>query len=127
MSSILIVDDEAAIADMYKLKFEQNGYTVFTAANGEEGISSARENHPDSILLDIIMPKVNGLDVLKRLKEDPETKDIPIFMTTNLPEHTSGEKSRALGAEGYLVKAEYDPSQILEIVQKALAANKPTA
>ena len=109
---------------MYKIKLEQRSYKVFTAMGGTEGIEIAKKEKPDVILLDIIMPKINGFDVLKTLKETTETKDIPVFMTTNLPEHTSGEKAKSLGAANYLVKAEYEPGMLADVIDRFLLQPK---
>jgi CheY-like chemotaxis protein len=124
VKSVLIIDDEPAICDMYKIKLEQRGYKVFTALGGPEGIEIAKKEKPNIILLDIIMPKVNGFDVLKTLKETAETKAIPVFMTTNLPEHTSGEKAKSLGAVNYLVKAEYEPAMLADVIDRYLLQPK---
>jgi CheY-like chemotaxis protein len=124
VKSLLIIDDEPAICDMYKIKLEQRGYKVFTALGGPEGIEIAKKEKPSIILLDIIMPKVNGFDVLKTLKETAETKAIPVFMTTNLPEHTSGEKAKSLGAVNYLVKAEYEPAMLADVIDRYLLQAK---
>ncbi len=120
MASVLLIDDEPAILDMYRMKLEQDGYTVFMASNGLDGIDIAKKELPSVILLDIIMPNMNGFDVLKTLKETEETKAIPVFITTNLPEHTSGEKARSLGAVNYLVKAEYEPGMVADILKRYL-------
>ncbi|MFA6082524.1 MAG: response regulator [Patescibacteria group bacterium] len=127
MHSILIIDDEPAIIEMYKIKLEQSQYKVFTALSGTAGIEIAKHEKPDIILLDIIMPKINGFDVLKILKEDPETQSIPVFMTTNLPEHTSGEKAKSLGAVNYLVKAEYEPGMVVEVLNRYLGPEQKPA
>lgn len=120
MKKILMIDDEPAILEMYRLKFEERGFTVTTALNSDDGFTAAIREHPDIILLDIVMPKTNGLDLLKALKENEETKNVPVIMTTNLPENTSGQKAKELGAEGYIVKAEYEPKSIVTMVEKFL-------
>ncbi len=120
MKKILIIDDEPAILEMYRLKFENSGFEVFTALTGDDGLTIANREHPDIILLDIIMPKTNGLDVLKTLKEGDQTKSIPVLMTTNLPESTSGQKAKELGAEGYVVKAELEPKYLVTTVESYL-------
>ncbi len=115
---ILIIDDEQSILKMYTAPFEAKGDEVMTALEGETGLKFARDQHPDVILLDIIMPRVNGLDILKTLKEDPATKEIPVVLLTNLPEESSIEKTKSLGAAGYLVKAQNEPSIVVEKVKK---------
>uniref|UniRef100_A0A7V3JAD6 Response regulator n=1 Tax=candidate division CPR3 bacterium TaxID=2268181 RepID=A0A7V3JAD6_UNCC3 len=117
---VLIIDDEEAVCNMYKIKLEMEGLQVFTALDGESGIEIIKKEKPDVVLLDIIMPRLNGFDVLKLLKEDKETKDIPVFLLTNLPQESGGEKGTELGAAGYLVKADYEPSALAKMI-KAVA------
>jgi len=114
---VLIVDDESGILKMYSEYLSTQGFEVLTASNGEEGIKTAKEKKPDVILLDIIMPKLNGLDVLKNLKQDPDLKNIPVYLLTNLPEECSGDKAKELGANGYLVKAESEPKVIADVIK----------
>lgn len=117
---ILIIDDEQAILKMYSAAFEAEGDEVTTALEGETGFKFAQEQAPNIILLDIIMPRFNGLDVLKRLKEDNATKDIPVIVLTNLLEESSEEKAKTLGAAGYFVKAQTEPAAVVEMVKKVL-------
>lgn len=117
---VLIVDDEKGILKMYSEYLQTSGIEVLQAIDGQTGIKLAEEQKPDVILLDIIMPRYNGLDVLKDIKSDPEIKNIPIFLLTNLPEESSGEKAKELGAAGYLVKAQYEPRMIVDIIRRAV-------
>jgi CheY-like chemotaxis protein len=117
MTKVLLIDDEPAILKMYTDSLEGADYEVITASTGEDGVNEAKKSHPDVIFLDIIMPKLNGLDALKSLKSDPETKNIPVYLLTNLPENASGGKPNELGAAGYLVKAELEPDKLVEIVK----------
>jgi DNA-binding response OmpR family regulator len=112
MMKILIVDDEPDVLTMYKTRLEAEGFEVLTADNGQKGLDVAFREQPDIILLDIIMPKFNGLDVLQMLKNRSETKDTPVYLLTNLPEEASGEKAKQLGASGYLVKANHEPGMV---------------
>lgn len=121
---VLIVDDEKGILKMYQERLSMEGMEVITASNGEEGISIAKSQKPNIILLDIIMPKFNGLDVLKKLKSEPETKDIPVFLLTNLPAECSGDKAKELGAAGYLVKAEYEPKMLVNVINGVINSAK---
>ena len=121
---VLIVDDEKGILKMYSEYLTTNGIEMIQATDGQTGIKLAKEQKPDIILLDIIMPKYNGLDVLKDIKADSELKNIPVFLLTNLPEESSGDKAKQLGAAGYLVKAEYEPKMLLDIL-KGAAGSKP--
>lgn len=117
---VLIIDDESAILKMYAMPFEAAGYEVITALEGTTGLKFAQDQQPNVILLDIIMPRVNGLDVLRTLKEDAATKNIPVFLLTNLPEECSEAKCEELGAVGYLVKAQNEPSVVVEKVKEIL-------
>lgn len=119
MSKILIIDDEEAILKMYSEAL--NKHEVLTAKDGKSGVEIAQQNHPDLILLDIILPKVNGLDVLAQLKNNQETATIPVIMLTNLPEEASGDKAQTLGADKYFVKAEYEPEKLSLEVNKLLS------
>lgn len=115
---VLIIDDEQPIIEMYKDKLVNEGVTVVSATSSEAGLKKAKEAKPDVILLDLIMPKINGLDVLKQLKEDPSTKTIPVFLLTNIPEDSGAKKGKQLGAEGYLFKAETEPADLAKIMKK---------
>jgi len=116
---VLIIDDEKGILKMYSEYLQTGGIEALQATDGQAGIKIAKEQKPDVIFLDIIMPRYNGLDVLKDLKADPEIKQIPVFLLTNLPAESSGDKAKSLGAAGYLVKAQYEPKMILDIVKSA--------
>lgn len=121
---ILIIDDEEAVLEMYKIKLEMEGLRVLTAPDGQTGIEITRQEKPEVILLDIIMPKLNGLDVLKILKEDKKTKEIPVFLLTNLPQESGGGKGKELGAAGYLVKAEYEPKTLASMIKGVISHTK---
>ena len=116
---VLIIDDEKGILKMYSEYLAQSGIETITATDGEVGIKMAKEQKPNVIFLDIIMPRYNGLDVLKDIKNDPDLKNTPVFLLTNLPAESSGPKAKELGASGYLVKANYEPKSLLEIVKSA--------
>jgi len=118
MAKILIIDDEEPILNMYGEALD--GYEVVFAKNGEEGLALAAKESPDLILLDIIMPKFNGLDVLDQLKNDKETYHIPVIILTNLPKEASADKARELGAAGYYVKAEFEPQKLAKTVNELL-------
>lgn len=115
---VLIVDDEPPIVAMYTEKLIEEGFEVIQALDGEEAIEVAKQNRPDVILLDLIMPKINGLDALKALKTEPLTQHIPVYLLTNIPEESSGSKGKDLGATGYLFKAETEPAALVEVLKK---------
>lgn len=114
---VLIIDDEAPIITMYSEKLTSEGFKVVAANDGVSGLEQARKEKPDVILLDLIMPKINGLDVLKELKNDPATAKIPVYLLTNIPQETGSGKGRQLGADGYLFKADTEPKVLVEALR----------
>jgi len=115
---ILIVEDEEALLDMYKLKFEQAGYQVIVAEDGLSGLELARKELPDLILLDLILPEMDGYQVLGELKKDDRTKKIKVYIISNLGQNDEINKSFNSGANGYLIKANLTPSQLIEKVNQ---------
>lgn len=123
MTTILIIEDDTNLIDLYQTKFSMADYAVYTAADGDEGVKSAAKNKPDVILLDILMPHTNGFDVLKKLKDNKKTKDIPVLVYTNLGTSDSDEKRElafSLGAADYLVKALHEPEAIVERINQLI-------
>ncbi len=121
MTKVLIVEDDPLMLRMYEKIFTFEKFTVVTAMNGEEALEKVRTEKPTLILLDIMMPKMNGLQVLDRLKSDPETKTIPVVILTNLAGETDAENAMMKGAVKYIVKSQYDPKQIVNMVNEILA------
>ena len=117
---ILLVEDEEMLANMYQVKFQNDGFHLIKAGNGEEGLALADKEKPDMILLDVIMPKMDGFTVLKRLKENPNTKNIPVLLLTNLGQDEDIKKGNELGAVGYLVKANITPSEVVAKVKETM-------
>lgn len=120
MKKILFVEDESAIQKTFGERLSSEGYEVISALDGEIGLRLAKIKKPDLILLDLILPKVNGFEVLKELKEDKETKDIPVIVLTNLEGIGDVDKAIELGATTYLVKAQYSLEELVEKIKKAL-------
>ena len=120
---ILIVEDEPFLLDMYKMKFKQGGFEVIVATDGEEAIRIGRRENPDIILLDIMMPKIDGFEVLENLKKNSLTKSIPVLIFSNFSQKEQKEKGIALGAADYFVKTNYTPAQVLEKVKNILIEN----
>ena len=110
---IAIIEDEPFLATMYVTKFELEGFEVLRASDGTEGLELIKNNRPDLILLDIVMPKMDGFEVLTLLKKDAETAKIPVILLTNLGQRTDIEKGMALGAADYIIKANYTPAQVV--------------
>jgi CheY-like chemotaxis protein len=121
MSKVLIVEDDPLISRMYQKIFTFEKFEVDVAANGEEALSKVSSFAPGLILLDVMMPKMNGLQVLEKLKEDSQTKNIPVVMLTNLAGQQDAETAIAKGAVKYIIKSEYEPKQVVEMVKEVLA------
>ncbi len=119
-TKVLLVEDDKMIIDMYTLKFTQEGYDVVQAENGKDGLELAKKERPDIILLDIILPQMDGFTVLKELKADANVKDIPVVLLTNLGQDGDVKKGLELGANDYLIKANYTPSQVVDKVKSVL-------
>ncbi len=117
---ILLVEDDSFLANIYKTKFEMEGFTVNVAENGELGLKEAKKKKPDLILLDILLPKMDGFTVLQHLKADSALKDVPVILLTNLGQKDDVEKGLKLGAADYLIKAHFKPSETVDKVKKVL-------
>lgn len=120
---ILIVEDDKTILSMYTSKFEGEGFEVVGAESGSDGLELARKEKPDLIMLDIILPGLDGFTVLKELKDDKKTAKIPVVMLTNLSTDEDRKKGEKMGATDYLVKASLTPAQISEKIKKILKFN----
>ena len=117
---ILIIEDDFFVRDLYNRELAREGFEVSTAEDGPEGLLKILEEKPALVLLDIMLPKMSGLDVLKKVKEKEEVKDIPVVLLTNLGQDSVIREGFSLGAVGYLIKAAYTPTQIIEEVKKFL-------
>ena len=117
---IVIIDDDAFLAGIYATKLELDGFAVASGRDGEEGLRVVAKEMPDLILLDVLMPKLDGFEVLKRLKSDPAVKNIPVIMLTNLGQKEDVEKGLSEGAEDYLIKAHFVPSEAVAKIKKVL-------
>jgi len=122
MTQILIVEDDVLIGRLYQKIFTVEGYQVAVAVDGQQGLDMVRTFKPTLILLDIMMPKLNGLQVLEKLKVDPETKNIPVVMLTNLSSQQDAEAALLKGAVKYIIKSEQTPKQVFEVIKQLLAA-----
>ncbi len=120
--NILLIEDDVFLANIYKTKFEMEGFKVTVAENGEAGLEAARTKAPDLILLDILLPKMDGFTVLKKIKEDEKIARVPVILLTNLGQKDDVDKGLQLGASDYLIKAHFKPSETVAKVRKILAA-----
>lgn len=118
---ILIIDDEQLLLDLYHDILVESGFEVILSRSGKEGIDLAVEQKPDVVLLDILMPEMNGFDVARELKSNDATKQIPIYLLTNLPQESSSEKAKELGVAGYMMKAMTEPAELAETMKNVAA------
>lgn len=120
MSKIAIVEDDQAISQMYRLKFETEGYTVQTADNGKVGLDMVKEFKPDIILLDLMMPVMTGEQMLTALRKSDWGKNIKVIILTNIGEQEVPETIRKLGVSDIILKADMTPRQVADTVKKNL-------
>ena len=120
---VLIIEDDVYISEMYKIKFESENYKTVITNNGSEVIKIIKKEKPDIILLDIVMPVMDGFDVLKIIKSDKKFNSIPVVMLTNLSQKESIERVFELGAKGYIVKSHFTPSEVVKKVKDILDGN----
>lgn len=120
MKKILFVEDELALQKTLGSKLEKRGYNIFEAMDGEKGIEIAKKEIPDLILLDIILPKKNGFEVLQELRENETTKNIPVIILTNLEGIKEIEQAINLGATTYLVKVNYSLEEVIKKIERIL-------
>jgi len=118
--TILFIEDESALQKTFGEILKQEGYEMIPALDGEVGLRLAKDKKPDLILLDLILPRIHGFEVLKKLKEDKETKEIPIIVLTNLEGISDVDKAIELGATTYLIKAQYTLEEVVEKIKKTL-------
>lgn len=121
MAKILIIEDDPLMARLYEKVFKFEGHEVDVALDGRTGLEKVMSGKPTLIVLDIMMPEMNGLEVLDKLKLDPEAKKIPVVVLTNLAGGQDAEIALSKGAVKYIVKSEYEPKQIANMIKEVLA------
>ena len=119
--TILLVDDEQFIQVAYKAGLENAGYRVVAASDGDEALELLRSETPDLIMLDLIMPRIDGFEVLKSIQADPAFANVPVMVMTNLSQPSDEEEARRLGAVDFVVKAEASLNDVLTKVQTLFA------
>ncbi|MFH1947460.1 MAG: response regulator [Candidatus Magasanikbacteria bacterium] len=117
---VLLVEDDTFLANIYQTKFTMEGFKVSVSENGETGLSDAKKKNPDIILLDILLPKLDGFAVLEKLQADAELKKIPVILLTNLGQKDDVSKGLEMGAKDYLIKAHFKPSEVVDKVKEIL-------
>jgi|SRR3989344_2257894 len=120
MAKVLIVEDDKILSNMYRVKFTNAGHQVALAENGEEGIAKMKAMHPDLVLMDLMMPVMDGFTAIMRIQEDPTLKTVPVIVLTNLSMSEDAKKAIEMGAKDYFVKSDLTPAQVLEKAQKFL-------
>ena len=116
--TILIVEDDKFLRELIVQKLIREKYEVVEAIDGEQGVKKIKEEKPDLILLDLILPGIDGFEVLARMKDDPEISPIPTIVLSNLGQKEDVEKGLKLGAVDYLIKAHFTPGEIIEKIRK---------
>lgn len=120
MIKILIVEDDKALSDVLREKFKNSGFSAFVAGDGIEGLVVAEKENPDMILLDILMPKMDGISMLKELRKKDWGKNIPVIMLTNLSDNENVAESMANGTFDYLVKSNWKIDDVVKVVKEKL-------
>jgi DNA-binding response OmpR family regulator len=119
---LLVVDDDPVIVELLRINFEIEGFEVLCASGGEEGLRRARADHPDLVISDIMMPRLDGLQLLRQLRADPTTAGLPVVLLSAKAQHAEVEEGLALGAADYVTKP-FDPLELLDRVNAVLAAH----
>lgn len=122
--TILLVEDDPFVYDIYEKAFRENNYQIIGAFDGEEGLRLSQKETYDLILLDIMLPKINGVALLKKIRESSKTKDVPIILLTNLGQESVIKEALRIGANGYLLKARLLPGQVVRRVEEFLKTGK---
>lgn len=117
---ILLIEDEEIMIDLLQRKLTQEGYEISVTRDGEEGLKTMREVSPDLILLDIIMPKMGGFEVMEEMQKDKELKKIPVIIISNSGQPVEIDRAQKLGAKDWLIKIEFDPQEVVEKVKKLI-------
>ncbi|HLB95522.1 MAG TPA: response regulator [Patescibacteria group bacterium] len=123
---ILLIEDDATLSGMYQKKFTKDGFEVVTAYDGQDGLKKTSSEKPDLVLLDILLPKLDGLAVFKKMRSQTETFNTPVILLTNVGEEDAIYECFKLGAVDYLVKSEVTPQQVVQKVEEFLSERRVT-
>jgi CheY-like chemotaxis protein len=127
MPLILVVDDQAEARKPLMKLLKLEGYQVVGAANALEALAMARNEHPDLVLLDVMLPPMDGLTVLMLMREDPKLRQVPVILLTGLCDEHTVNRARELGVKDHLIKAQVTPEQLLEAVRRHVAGAEASA
>lgn len=117
---IVLVEDDEFLAELYATKLGIEGYKVYLATDGRKGLKLIQEKNPSLILLDILLPKMDGFGVLEQAKKDPKTKKVPVILLTNLSQRGDIQRGFDLGADDYLIKAHFMPSEVVAKIRRLI-------
>ena len=120
MKKVLVVEDEQLIADLLQKKLIKEGYYAFAAGDGEMALQQIRKEHPDVVLLDIVLPRLNGFEVLAQMRREEELRKIPVIIISNSGQPAEIEKAREAGVRDWLIKTEFDPQEVVEKVRRQI-------
>lgn len=120
MKKVLIVEDDPMLVEIYSKKFELSGFEVSLANSGTEAISKAQEIHPDVILLDLVLPEMDGFGALKKIREDKSLDNTKIIISSNLSQEEERQKAEDLGANGFITKASFTPQEMVDKVREVI-------
>mgnify|MGYP001575091010 CR=1 FL=1 len=120
MKTILLVEDDPFLADIYSTKLKASGFDAEVVVSGEQCLSRAKEKNFDLVLLDIVLPQMDGWEILRKIKGTKEIKYLPVIILSNLSQRAEVEKGLKLGAIKYLIKAHYTPSEVVEEIKKVI-------
>ncbi len=123
-TKILVIEDDRFLRELITQKLKREGREVREAVDGEDGMKKIEEEKPDIILLDLILPGIDGFEVLSRIKKDPKREDVPVIILSNLGQRDDVEKGLKLGADDFLIKAHFTPGEIIEKIEKVLSDKK---
>lgn len=121
MKKILLIEDDPFLSEIYATKFEEAGFEISVAQEGMLGLAKIREHAPDLLILDIVMPNMDGFELLRTVKADAELKHIPVVILSNLGEQENVEKGFKLGASAYIIKAHYTPTEVVAKVKEVFS------
>ena len=121
MSKVLLADDDPFLTQIYSTRLIRDGHQVICCADGQQALNQIKEQNPDLIVLDIMLPKLNGLDILSAVKEDKQLAKIPVIILSNLSHKEEQEEAKSRGATEFLAKVDYTPNQVIMVLQRYLS------
>lgn len=117
---ILLVEDEEIMIDLLQRKLKEEGYEVLLAGDGEEGLKKMRQERIDLVLLDIVMPKLGGFEVMEEMNKEPELRKIPVVIISNSGQPVELDRAKELGVKDWLIKTDFDPKEVIDKVVKQI-------